>query len=100
MRRTLALWQTKADKALDLTANMVGKAQAKRCANHLFGVLQVRLLNQHIALSILDEVLNAMFPELTAKTAGSSERTKAQPSPHMSSSANFQRAADQPTRMR
>ncbi|WVQ85251.1 hypothetical protein IAT38_007416 [Cryptococcus sp. DSM 104549] len=46
----------------DVAANMIGRGNARRAARRVFGALQDKRLNQHLMLSILDEVLNAMFP--------------------------------------
>ncbi|KAH7910457.1 PhoX domain-containing protein [Hygrophoropsis aurantiaca] len=47
----------------DLAANMIGRSNARRGARRLFAVLQNRRLNQHIAYTIVDEVVGALFPE-------------------------------------
>ncbi|KXN88850.1 Structural protein MDM1 [Leucoagaricus sp. SymC.cos] len=47
----------------DLAANMIGRTNARRGARRIFAVLQNRRLNQHIAYTIIDEVLAALFPE-------------------------------------
>ncbi|OAX40073.1 hypothetical protein K503DRAFT_768931 [Rhizopogon vinicolor AM-OR11-026] len=47
----------------DLAANMIGRSNARRGARRIFAVLQNRRLNQHIAYTIMDEVVAAMFPE-------------------------------------
>ncbi|WWC58463.1 uncharacterized protein I303_101005 [Kwoniella dejecticola CBS 10117] len=46
----------------DIAANMIGRSNARRAARRVFGALQDTRLNQHLILSIMDEVLNAMFP--------------------------------------
>ncbi|KAK8866014.1 hypothetical protein IAR55_001165 [Kwoniella newhampshirensis] len=46
----------------DIAANMIGKGNARRAARRVFGALQDKRLNQHLVLSILDEILNTMFP--------------------------------------
>ncbi|TFK77421.1 PhoX domain-containing protein [Pluteus cervinus] len=48
----------------DLAANMIGRTNARRGARRMFAVLQNRRLNQHIAYTILDEVIIALFPEI------------------------------------
>ncbi|KIY73598.1 PhoX domain-containing protein [Cylindrobasidium torrendii FP15055 ss-10] len=47
----------------DLAANMIGRSNARRGARRIFAVLQNRRLNQHILYIIVDEMVNAMFPE-------------------------------------
>ncbi|KAG2156578.1 PhoX domain-containing protein [Suillus bovinus] len=47
----------------DLAANMIGRSNARRGARRIFAVLQNKRLNQHIAYTIVDEVVAAMFPE-------------------------------------
>ncbi|KAG0700658.1 PhoX domain-containing protein [Suillus ampliporus] len=47
----------------DLAANMIGRSNARRGARRIFAVLQNRRLNQHIAYTIMDEVVAAIFPE-------------------------------------
>ncbi|KAH7930927.1 hypothetical protein BV22DRAFT_1027684 [Leucogyrophana mollusca] len=47
----------------DLAANMIGRSNARRGARRIFAVLQNRRLNQHIAYTIMDEVVAALFPE-------------------------------------
>ncbi|WVQ62101.1 uncharacterized protein L199_000239 [Kwoniella botswanensis] len=46
----------------DVAANMIGRSNARRAARRVFGALQDTRLNQHLILSIMDEILNAMFP--------------------------------------
>ncbi|WVF70538.1 hypothetical protein IAT40_005329 [Kwoniella sp. CBS 6097] len=46
----------------DVAANMIGRGNARRAARRVFGALQDTRLNQHLLLSIIDEILNAMFP--------------------------------------
>ncbi|WRT64244.1 uncharacterized protein IL334_001175 [Kwoniella shivajii] len=46
----------------DVAANMIGRGNARRAARRVFGALQDTRLNQHLVLSIMDEILNAMFP--------------------------------------
>ncbi|KAG9314111.1 PhoX domain-containing protein [Chiua virens] len=48
----------------DLAANMIGRSNARRGARRIFAVLQNRRLNQHIAYTIMDEIIAAIFPEL------------------------------------
>lgn len=47
----------------DLAANMIGRSNARRGARRIFAVLQNKRLNQHIAYTIVDEIVTAMFPE-------------------------------------
>lgn len=47
----------------DLAANMIGRSNARRGARRIFAVLQNKRLNQHIAYTIVDEVVATMFPE-------------------------------------
>nr|XP_019014818.1 uncharacterized protein I206_00904 [Kwoniella pini CBS 10737]OCF53599.1 hypothetical protein I206_00904 [Kwoniella pini CBS 10737] len=46
----------------DIAANMIGRSNARRAARRVFGALQDTRLNQHLILSIMDEILDAMFP--------------------------------------
>ncbi|KAL7424773.1 tRNA (guanine-N(7)-)-methyltransferase (tRNA(m7G46)-methyltransferase) [Cryptotrichosporon argae] len=46
----------------DVAANMIGRSNARRAGRRVFGALQDRRLNQHIVLSILDELFGALFP--------------------------------------
>ncbi|WWC86349.1 uncharacterized protein L201_001222 [Kwoniella dendrophila CBS 6074] len=46
----------------DVAANMIGRGNARRAARRVFGALQDTRLNQHLILSIMDEIVNAMFP--------------------------------------
>lgn len=75
----------------DLAANMIGKSQARRCAKQIFGVLQVKLLNEHMVLSILDEVIIAIFPEISPTSAANGT----QPSLHTRSAASLALAQSQ-----
>ncbi|KAI0001884.1 hypothetical protein BJV77DRAFT_970081 [Russula vinacea] len=50
----------------DLGANMIGRSNARRGARRMFAVLQNRRLNQHLAYTILDELIAALFPEAFA----------------------------------
>ncbi|KAF8330752.1 PXA domain-containing protein [Cantharellus anzutake] len=50
-----------------LASNMIGRSNARRGARRMFAVLQNRRLNQHIAYTILDEVFEALFPELDSR---------------------------------
>ncbi|KAH9968824.1 PhoX domain-containing protein [Russula dissimulans] len=50
----------------DLAANMIGRSNARRGAGRIFAVLQNRRLNQHLAYTILDELIAALFPEAFA----------------------------------
>ncbi|KAF8323847.1 hypothetical protein DL93DRAFT_2222735 [Clavulina sp. PMI_390] len=47
----------------DLAGNMIGASNAKRGARRLFAVLQNRRLNQHIVYTVMDEIVEALFPE-------------------------------------
>ncbi|KAF8560094.1 hypothetical protein OG21DRAFT_1502449 [Imleria badia] len=49
----------------DLAANMIGRSNARRGARRIFAVLQNRRLNQHIAYTIVDEIIAAIFPEVS-----------------------------------
>jgi len=48
----------------DLAANMIGRSNARRGARRMFAVLQNRRLNQHVVYTVLDEIFEALFPEL------------------------------------
>lgn len=48
----------------DLAANMIGRSNARRGARRMFAVMQNRRLNQHIVYTIIDEVFEALFPEI------------------------------------
>jgi len=48
----------------DLVASMLGRSNARRGARRIFSVLQNRRLNQHLLYTVLDEVINALFPEI------------------------------------
>ncbi|QRV97765.1 sorting nexin-12 [Ceratobasidium sp. AG-Ba] len=48
----------------DLAANMIGRSNARRGARRMFAVMQNRRLNQHIVYSVIDEVVEALFPEI------------------------------------
>jgi len=48
----------------DLVANMIGRSNARRGAKRMFAVLQNRRLNQHVVYTVLDEIFEALFPEL------------------------------------
>ncbi|KIJ66229.1 hypothetical protein HYDPIDRAFT_109224 [Hydnomerulius pinastri MD-312] len=52
----------------DLAANMIGRSNARRGARRIFAVLQNRRLNQHIAYTVVDEVVAAIFPEPTTSS--------------------------------
>ncbi|KAG9125011.1 Intermediate filament protein [Ceratobasidium sp. 392] len=52
----------------DLAANMIGRSNARRGARRMFAVMQNRRLNQHIIYSIIDEVVEALFPEIQGAT--------------------------------
>ena len=41
---------------LDIAANMIGRSHLKRAVRRVFGILQVRILNLHLLLGIIDEV--------------------------------------------
>lgn len=47
----------------DLAANMIGRSNARRGARRIFAVLQNKRLNQHIAYTIVDEIVATIFPE-------------------------------------
>ncbi|KAH7334603.1 PXA domain-containing protein [Rhizoctonia solani] len=53
----------------DLVANMIGRSNARRGARRMFAVMQNRRLNQHIVYTIIDEVFEALFPELQASSS-------------------------------
>ncbi|KAF7784145.1 hypothetical protein Agabi119p4_310 [Agaricus bisporus var. burnettii] len=53
----------------DLAANMIGRTNARRGARRIFAVLQNRRLNQHIAYTIVDEIVAALFPESNITTS-------------------------------
>ncbi|CEL56796.1 Sorting nexin-12 OS=Schizosaccharomyces pombe (strain 972 / ATCC 24843) GN=snx12 PE=3 SV=1 [Rhizoctonia solani AG-1 IB] len=48
----------------DLAANMIGRSNARRGARRMFAVMQNRRLNQHIIYTIIDEFVEALFPEV------------------------------------
>ncbi|CAE7148786.1 unnamed protein product, partial [Rhizoctonia solani] len=48
----------------DLAANMIGRSNARRGARRMFAVMQNRRLNQHIVYTIIDEIFEALFPEV------------------------------------
>ena len=48
-----------ADTSADVTANMIGRSNARRGARRMFAVLQNRRLNQHIVYTVLDEVCSS-----------------------------------------
>ncbi|CAE6417308.1 unnamed protein product [Rhizoctonia solani] len=54
----------------DLAANMIGRSNARRGARRMFAVMQNRRLNQHIVYTIIDEVFEALFPELQDLSPG------------------------------
>lgn len=45
---------------------MVGRQNARKGARRLFTVLQNKRLNQDLVYNLLDEIVNALFPELNA----------------------------------
>jgi len=47
----------------DLVASILGRSNARRGARRIFSILQNRRLNQHLLYTILDEVIQALFPE-------------------------------------
>ncbi|KAF8665266.1 hypothetical protein AX16_000287 [Volvariella volvacea WC 439] len=55
----------------DLAANMIGRSNARRGARRMFAVLQNRRLNQHIMYTIVDEVVNVLFPEINQQSSSS-----------------------------
>jgi hypothetical protein len=40
----------------DVAANMIGRSNSQRAARQVFGAMQIRLLNLHIIMTIIDEV--------------------------------------------
>ncbi|KAK4686234.1 sorting nexin-25, partial [Tremellales sp. Uapishka_1] len=46
----------------DVAANMIGRGNARRAARSVFGALQDRRLNQQLILTIMDEIVQALFP--------------------------------------
>ncbi|KAH7886060.1 PhoX domain-containing protein [Phlebopus sp. FC_14] len=46
----------------DFAANMIGRSNARRGARRIFAVLQNKRLNQHIAYTIVDEIVATIFP--------------------------------------
>jgi sorting nexin-25 len=46
----------------DVAANMIGRGNARRAAQLVWGALQDRRLNQHLVLCMFDEIFGAMFP--------------------------------------
>ncbi|KAL7333668.1 tRNA (guanine-N(7)-)-methyltransferase (tRNA(m7G46)-methyltransferase) [Mucor circinelloides] len=49
----------------DLLGNMVGRQNARKGARRLFTVLQNKRLNQDLIYTLLDEIIYALFPEIT-----------------------------------
>lgn len=49
----------------DLAASVLGKTNARRGARRLFAVYQNQRLNRHLAYCVLDELIRAVFPEVT-----------------------------------
>ncbi|KAI7908175.1 PXA domain-containing protein [Cokeromyces recurvatus] len=49
----------------DLLGNMVGRQNARKGARRLFTVLQNKRLNQDLIYTLLDEIIYALFPELS-----------------------------------
>ncbi|KAJ9103276.1 hypothetical protein QFC21_002699 [Naganishia friedmannii] len=44
-------------------ANMIGRSNVRRAVRRSFGIIQVKILNLHLILSILDEITNAILVE-------------------------------------
>jgi len=49
----------------DIAASVLGRSNARRGARRIFSVLQNRRLNQHIIYTVLDEIIQVLFPEIT-----------------------------------
>ena len=47
----------------DVAGNVVGKANAQAASRRIFATINNRRLNTHLAFTILDEVLDALFPK-------------------------------------
>jgi sorting nexin-25 len=45
----------------DIAANMIGRNNVRRAVRRSFGVLQVKVLNLHLILTIIDEVRSLNF---------------------------------------
>ncbi|KAI9091140.1 PXA domain-containing protein [Phlyctochytrium arcticum] len=58
----------------DLLGNMVGRKNAKRGAQRLWSVFQYRRLNQQIAYTLLDAILEEVMPEITSVLGRPSEK--------------------------
>jgi len=52
----------------DLAASLIGRSNARRGARRIFAVLQNKRLNQHLVYSLLDEIVQCIFPELDELT--------------------------------
>ena len=51
----------------DLAANVVGRANAQAASRRIFATVNNRRLNTHLAFTVLDEVINILFPPGKAK---------------------------------
>ncbi|TKA57510.1 hypothetical protein B0A53_00741 [Rhodotorula sp. CCFEE 5036] len=49
----------------DVAANLIGRHNAKYGARRVFAALQSKRLNKHLAYSILEDLVDAIFPERT-----------------------------------
>lgn len=43
---------------IDFAANMIGRSNIRRAVRRSFGIIQVKILNLHLILNIIDEVCN------------------------------------------
>ncbi|GHJ88943.1 hypothetical protein NliqN6_5345 [Naganishia liquefaciens] len=53
----------------DIAANMIGRSHLKRAVRRVFGILQVRILNLHLLLGIIDELTEAILKGSTKDIA-------------------------------
>ncbi|KWU43550.1 hypothetical protein RHOSPDRAFT_6020, partial [Rhodotorula sp. JG-1b] len=53
----------------DVAANLIGRHNAKYGARRVFAALQSKRLNKHLAYSILQDLIDAIFPERTTAKA-------------------------------
>ncbi|CDZ96581.1 Intermediate filament-like protein, sorting nexins, and related proteins containing PX (PhoX) domain(s) [Phaffia rhodozyma] len=48
----------------DVASNLIGRSNARRGAKRMFSLVQDQRLNEHLVLTIIDEVVYTLFPEL------------------------------------
>ncbi|GAA5865678.1 hypothetical protein JCM3774_004963 [Rhodotorula dairenensis] len=53
----------------DVAANLIGRQNAKWGAHRLFAALQSKRLNKHLAYSVMEDLVDAIFPERTTARA-------------------------------